>query len=506
MSNNEVLTSENVPSLEVRYTGELDLLATIPGHMWSTDPSGHFTYRNRSMETFFGAGFPRDLEDWLERVHKDDQRRVAEAWQTSIATGQLLETAHRLCGVDDKYRWFRVSGRPLRDVSGHVIAWHGQTIDIEEEKQDAVNLRSRSIELSLLVNLVPSHVWLLGPEGTTTMINKHMADFLGLDLSNAGDVEAVMDTIFHPDDAESVRRELGRCLATGDSFSMSYRLLRADGTFRWMLGRVEPIRDKDGNIVQWFGLCHDVEDQVQAAAALRRSAEQLAHAARAANLSQLAASIAHEINQPLTAVVTDSDVCVRWLSADPPNVERGKHAAEKVTQDALAALNIVGRIRALFRKQPQARTVEDVNRLVHEVVDLMSDEISANTTRVEMNLGVHLPAVPLDRVQVQQVLVNLIRNGIQAMDSTNPFRTLKIKSSSDPGNVVCIAVEDAGTGFAHPDRVFEPFFTTKSNGMGMGLPICRSIVEAHGGRLWVENNPSGGATVSFTLPASETAS
>ncbi|HEV7307444.1 PAS domain-containing sensor histidine kinase [Ensifer sp.] len=501
MSNNEALTNENGPSREVRDAGELDLLATIPGHVWSTDPSGRFTYRNRSMEAFFGAGLPRDLVDWLERVHKDDQRPVAETWQTSIDTGQPLETAHRLCGIDDEYRWFRVSGRPLRDVSGHIIAWHGQTIDIEEEKQDAVDLRARSIELSLLVDIVPSHVWLLAPEGTTTMINKHMADFLGLDLSNAGDVEAVMDTVFHADDAEPVRSALGRCLATGDSFSMSYRLLRADGTFRWMLGRVEPIRDKDGNIVQWFGLCQDIEDHVQAAAALRRSAEQLAHAARTANLSQLAASIAHEINQPLTAVVTGSDVCARWLSADPPNIERGKQAAERVAQDALAALNIVGRIRALFRNQPQTRTMEDVNRLVHEVVDLMSDEILANTTRLDLKLEIHLPAVPLDRIQVQQVLVNLIRNGIQAMDSTGPLRTLKIRSSSDPGNSICIAVEDAGTGFAHPDLVFEPFFTTKSNGMGMGLPICHSIVEAHGGRLWVENNPGGGATVAFTLPA-----
>ncbi|QRM55227.1 PAS domain-containing sensor histidine kinase [Sinorhizobium sp. BG8] len=504
MSNNEAPTNENAPSREIRNGGELALLETIPGHVWSTDPVGRFTFRNRSMESFFGGGFPRDLGDWLERVHTDDQRPVAETWQASIDTGQPLESAHRLCGIDDKYRWFRVSGRPVRDVFGHILAWHGQTIDIEDEKRAAEELRARSIELSLLVDIVPSHVWLMAPEGTTTTVNKHMADFLGLDLSNAGNVEAVMETIFHPDDSEPVRSELGRCLATGESFSMSYRLLRADDTFRWMLGRVEPIRDKDGNIVQWFGLCHDIEDQVQAAAALRRSAEQLAHAARAANLSQLAASIAHEINQPLTAVVTDSEVCVRWLSADPPNVERGKQAAERVTQDALSALDIVGRIRALFRRQPQTRTMEDINRLVTEVVALMSDEFSANMTRVDMELGVHLPTVALDRIQVQQVLVNLIRNGIQAMDGTNPARALKIKSTCDPANAILVSVEDAGTGFTHPDRVFEPFFTTKSNGMGMGLPICRSIVEAHGGRLWVENNLTGGATVSFTLPATET--
>ncbi|MGF6177734.1 PAS domain-containing protein [Ensifer sp. 4252] len=477
----------------------LDLLENIPGHVWSMDSAGRFIYRNRSMDAYFGGGL-FDHGAWLECVHSDDRRYVANSWQQSMETGEPFDNAHRLRGFDGEFRWFRASGRPSRDARARVTAWHGQTIDIEHQKKAEENLRARSVELSLLVDMVPSNLWRLTPDGTTTLVNRRMADYLGLDLPNVSDIASVMDTIFHPDDADAVYAELTRCLATGERFSMRYRLLRADGVYRWMSGRAEPLRDQDGTIVQWFGLCHDIEDQVQTTAALRRSAEKLARATQAANLSQLSASIAHEVNQPLAAIATDTDACLRWLSADPPNVERGKLAARRITQDVVAATEVISRIRALFQHEPQARTVEDVNRLIHEVLDLMSDEIVATTTRIDMDLDVHLPPVSLDRVQVQQVLVNLIRNGIQAMDATNPLRSLKIMSSSERPGTIRISVEDAGNGFKDPERVFEPFFTTKSNGMGMGLPICRSIVEAHGGRLWVANNGTIGATVAFTLP------
>lgn len=477
----------------------LDLLENIPGHMWSMDPAGRFIYRNRSMDAYFGGGL-FDHGAWLECVHSDDQRYVAATWQRSMETGEPFDNAHRLRGFDGEFRWFRASGRPSRDARGRVTAWHGQTIDIEHQKKAEENLRARSVELSLLVDMVPSNLWRLTPDGTTTLVNRRMADYLGLELSDVSDVASVMDTIFHPDDADPVYAELTRCLATGERFSMRYRLLRADGVYRWMSGRAEPLRDQDGTIVQWFGLCHDIEDQVQTTAALRSSAEKLARATQAANLSQLSASIAHEVNQPLAAIATDTDACLRWLSADPPNVERGRRAAQRITQDVVVAAGVISRIRALFQHQPQARTVEDVNRLIHEVLDLMSDEIAATTTRIDMDLDEHLPTVSLDRVQVQQVLVNLIRNGIQAMDTTNPLRSLKIMSNCEPPGTIRISVEDAGNGFKDPERVFEPFFTTKSNGMGMGLPICRSIVEAHGGHLWVTNNRTVGATVAFTLP------
>ncbi len=502
MSDNDGLTQDLPDCKGKRETSALafDLLDNVPGHMWSMDPSGYFIYRNRSMEAYFGPGLPRDQGDWIERVHIDDRRYVAASWQESIESGLPFDSAHRLRDQEGEFRWFRASGRPSRNAQNDIIAWHGQTIDIEHQKRAEESVRARSVELSLLVDMVPSNLWRLTPDGTTTLVNRRMADYLGLELSDVSDVASVMDTIFHPEEAEAVFAELTRCLATGERFSMRYRLLRADGMYRWMSGRAEPMRDQDGKIVQWFGLCHDIEDQVQATAALRRSAEKLAQATQAANLSQLSASIAHEVNQPLAAVATNADTCLRWLSADPPNVERGKLAAERIIQDVLAAADVVSRVRALFKHQPQPRTIEDVNLLVREVLDLMADEIAATTTRIDIELDQNLPKACLDRVQVQQVLVNLIRNGIQAMDITNPLRSLTIISTCECPDTIRISVEDAGSGFKDPERVFEPFFTTKTNGMGMGLPICRSIVESHGGRLWVTNNHLRGATVAFTLP------
>lgn len=503
MSDNCGPTEENEPDCngsQETSTLAFDLLDKVPGHMWSMDPSGCFLYRNRSMENYFGPGLPRDKVDWLERVHRDDRRYVATVWQESMKSGLHFDSAHRLRSAEGEFRWFRASGRPSKDVHGRIMVWHGQTIDIEHQKKAEETLRARSVELSLLVDMVPSNLWRLTPDGTTTLVNRRMADYLGLEVLDVSSVESVMDTIFHPDDADAVYAELTRCLATGARFSMRYRLLRADGVYRWMSGRAEPMRDQDGNIVQWFGLCHDIEDQVQTTAALRRSAEKLARATQAANLSQLSASIAHEVNQPLAAVATNADTCLRWLSTDPPNVERGKLAAQRIIQDVLAAADVVSRVRALFKHQPQARTMEDVNLIVHEVLDLMDDEIASTTTRVDIDLEPNLPKASLDRVQIQQVLVNLIRNGIQAMDIMSPLRSLKITSTRECPDTIRISVEDSGSGFNDPERVFEPFFTTKSNGMGMGLPICRSIVESHGGRLWVINNHSVGATVAFTLP------
>jgi C4-dicarboxylate-specific signal transduction histidine kinase len=265
--------------------------------------------------------------------------------------------------------------------------------------------------------------------------------------------------------------------------------------------RAAPLRNEAGRIVQWFGLCHDIDDQMHAEDALRRAAERLAQATQAASLAELSASIAHEVNQPLAAIVANSHACHRWLSAEPPNIERAKITAERITRDANAAADVVSRIRALFRRAPHAREAEDVNRLIGEVCRLMAGEIAAKDIRVGMNLAPDLPVIVLDRVQVQQVIVNLVRNGIEAMAGVaGDARSLQVRTSHDGFDAIRVEVCDAGAGFQDAGRAFEPFFTTKPDGMGMGLAICRSIIEAHGGRLWTANNETGGATVAFTLP------
>lgn len=487
------------------------LAESIPAHLWSADPLGRFTYMNQSMQAYFGttldevAFFLRgDQFGWRRYIHPDDYESVAAKWGHSLETGAHFDSEHRLRRDDGEYRWFRASGRPSYDGRGFINAWFGQTIDIEEQRRAEEDLRNRTAELSLLVDMVPSNLWRLTPDGTTTLVNKRMADFLGLEVLDQTTLETVMDTIFHPDDAAPVGNELGRCLLTGESFAMRYRLLRADGMYRWMSGRAEPMRDKDGQIVTWFGLCHEIHDQVQAEDALRRSAAKLAHATQAANLAELSASIAHEVNQPLAAIAADSDACTRWLCVDPPNVERAKLAAERITTAAVSAGDVVRRIRALFQHISQPRTLENANLLIEEVCRLMADEVGANAVRITTDLDPNPPMIALDRVQIQQVLMNLIRNGIQAMDKTEDgARSLDIRSCRDGSGAVRIEVRDAGSGFSDIERVFEPFFTTKKDGMGMGLAICRSIVESHGGQFRMTNNDARGATVAFTLSMEE---
>jgi len=237
---------------------------------------------------------------------------------------------------------------------------------------------------------------------------------------------------------------------------------------------------------------------------LRRASDKLTQATQVASLAELSASIAHEVNQPLAAIAANSDACHRWLSAFPPNIERAKITAERITRDANSAADVVSRIRALFRRSPDSRSREDINGLINGVCRLMAEEIAQHDSRLRTNLEPALPSVVLDRVQVQQVLVNLIRNAIESMDMVDSeTRAVYIRSCSEGPHAIRVEITDAGTGFKDPERAFEPFFTTKQKGMGMGLAICRSIVESHGGRLWAANNSTGGATVTFTLAVHE---
>ncbi|MCA1403993.1 hypothetical protein I6F26_15005 [Ensifer sp. IC3342] len=245
----------------------------------------------------------------------------------------------------------------------------------------------------------------------------------------------------------------------------------------------------------------DVDDEVGAQQALRRAYDRLAQATRAASLAELSAWLAHEVNQPLAAIVASSHACHHWLSAEPPNVERAKVTIERIIRSAGSAADIIVRIRALFRPAPQERSSGDVNGLIGEVCRLMADEIATKDVHIRTNLDPDLPSIALDRIQVQQVLMNLVRNGIEAMDAVvDSSRALQIRSCRDSPDAIRVEVRDAGTGFKDGERAFEPFFTTKQHGMGMGLSICRSIIESHGGRIWMADNETRGATVTFTLP------
>jgi hypothetical protein len=269
--------------------------------------------------------------------------------------------------------------------------------------------------------------------------------------------------------------------------------------YRWTDGRAEPLHDQGGSIVQWYGVCFDIDDEIRAQEALRRAQDKLARATQAASLAELSASIAHEINQPLAAVIANSHACQRWLTAIPPNVDRAQAATARIVRDANSAAEVIGRIRALFKQTGQVRTPTGINDVIVEVCELIVDEVAGKNIAVETDLNSTLPPVLVDRVQIQQVLINLMRNGIDAMELATTSRSLRIRSLRE-GDAIHVEVSDFGAGVEHPERMFEPFFTTKENGMGMGLAICRSILEAHDGQLWAMINEPTGTTLAFSLP------
>jgi C4-dicarboxylate-specific signal transduction histidine kinase len=288
-------------------------------------------------------------------------------------------------------------------------------------------------------------------------------------------------------------------LSTGEPYARKHRLRRFDGEYRWVETRAAAMRNAEGAIVQWNVICLDIENEVRAQEELRLAQERLARASQAASLAELSASIAHEVNQPLAAVVANSHACQRWLTAEPPNLERAQKTVERIIRDANSAADVVSRIRALFKQSVETRHATTLGNVIAEARALTAEEAARRRVRMDVDVESNLPPVALDRVQIQQVLVNLIRNGMEAMDTITSDRVLRIRVRR-MGDAVQTAISDRGRGVEFPDRIFEPFFTTKGQGMGMGLAICRSIVESHGGRLWAERNEPHGARFIFTLP------
>jgi len=373
-------------------------------------------------------------------------------------------------------------------------------------QQALLTLRESERQLREMIDAVPVNIWCLTREGTPSYFNKRLIDYFGQDVADIqtpgmSRLAATIKAVVHPDDAEALSERLNESLMTGKSFSFRYRLRRYDGIHRWIEGRAEPMRNRDGEIVQWYGLCLDIEDEIRTQGALRAAQDKLARATQVASLSELSASIAHEVNQPLAAIVATSHACRRWLSAEPPNLERAKITLERIIRDANSASDVVSRIRALFSQTGQARSPADMTEVISEVCRLMANELAMRNVHVETELAESLPPTLIDRVQMQQVLVNLIRNAVDALDTTaDGARAIRLRAVLDGDDTIRVEVRDVGAGVKEPERIFEPFFTTKQGGMGMGLAICRSIIESHDGRLWATDNKPRGTTFAFTLP------
>jgi C4-dicarboxylate-specific signal transduction histidine kinase len=279
------------------------------------------------------------------------------------------------------------------------------------------------------------------------------------------------------------------------------RILLPDGTARYIRTVGHPVLDASGDVVQFVGSSMDVSASRRAEEALRQAQADLAHVSRVTTMGELTASLAHEVNQPITAASTNANTCLRWLASDTPNIEEARAAAVRIVKDAKRAAEIVSRIRLLFKKGTTQQESMDVNEVIREMIVLLGSEAARYSISVRTELA-HLPQVMGDRVQLQQVMMNLMINGIDAMKNVDGTRELTIKSQRAENKELLVSVSDTGVGLPpqQSDQIFNAFFTTKPHGTGMGLRISRSIVESHGGRLWAAENSPHGASFCFTLP------
>jgi PAS domain S-box-containing protein len=497
-------------------------LNVIPAYTWYAAPSGGLTFVNKRTADYLGLpkdhhlrfgidiGAPWDAHIPL-LLHPDDREESRKAWSTCLRTGEAAEFSQRVRNAQGDHRWFLSRAEPLRADDGTLLQWVGVNLDIEELKRAEEGLRESECRLRQIIDTLPGMLWSNGPDGELTHVNQRILDYSGMRFEDF--LHLGWYKIHHPDDLSDVVNAFSHAMQTGTSYQTLSRLRRADGEYRWHHIRAEPLRDRQGRIVQWYGLSVDIDDAKKAEDQLQEEHERLsqlesdlAHMNRLSMMGELAASLAHEIAQPIAPARNNTRAAMHFLDRSAPDPGQVREALACVVDDADRAGAILDRIRAHIKKSPPRKESVDLNQAINDVIALAQGAIIKNRVSIQTRLAEGLPHVQADGVQLQQVVLNLTLNAVEAMSSVEKgTRVLAISTEQHPAGGVLVGVRDSGPGIdpQHLDRVFDAFYTTKSSGVEMGLSICRSIINAHGGRLWADVNASGGVVFQFTLPSAE---
>ncbi|MBY5406394.1 PAS domain-containing sensor histidine kinase [Rhizobium leguminosarum] len=486
------------------------IINSLPVLVWSARPDGSADFVNKSWLDY--AGRPADqILEWgfLDLYHPDDSPGMVDIWKRDLEHSDHTVLKGRIRGADGKYRWFYFSGRKLVDANG-VVRWFGVNIDIEDLqraenalRESEAALRESEHKLNLIINTIPAMAWSCTSDGRLEYFNRNLIDYVGLPSEEI--VGFGFYRMFHPDDVEPMRMAWDDIVASKKSRPVDARIRRADGEYRWFNLRQSPLLDPDGNVVRWYGVVVDIEDRKRAEESLRQSQSDLAHVTRMTATGELAVSIAHEVNQPLMAIVTNAGTCLRWLQPGHTDLEQARVAAERIVRDGHRAGDIITSIRAMAQKLPARIELTDFKPAVREVLDLLTGELQRRGIELSLDMAATPIEVVGDRTQLQQVVLNLVMNSAEAMTASSTAKHINIRCAVEE-QLVSVSVSDTGRGVPihELERVFEAFYSTKADGIGMGLSICRSIVEAHGGRIWASLGENGdGALFTFTLPMAE---
>jgi PAS domain S-box-containing protein len=447
----------------------------------------------------------------LDRVHPDDrasveQRKKMESAQTEWAES---EADFRIVVPGGNIKHLHSIAHQVMDGSGQVIQIIGTVMDVTERKRVEDSLRRSESHLAEAQRLTHTGSWAWRvADRKTVHLSEEFYRICGFDPAEGALTLEQCSERVHPEDRLQWKGIIERAIVEKADYDREFRIVLPNGMVKWIHTVGHPVLSNIGDLEGFVGSSTDITElkaAEQQHEKLRQLESDLAHINRVSTLGEMAASLAHEIKQPLAAAITSANTCIEWLGHEPPNLDRARAAAARIDQYGNRAAEIIDRIRSFYKKSPPQRELVDVNGIIHEMLTLLKGEATRSSIAMHTDLSAELPKIMVDRVQLQQVFMNLMLNGIEAMENSGGELTLK--SRLQDGQLQ-FSVSDTGVGVPAEkmDKIFSAFFTTKPQGSGMGLAISRSIVESHGGHLWASANGEGGATFHFTVPIQVTES
>jgi PAS domain S-box-containing protein len=491
------------------YHAEGERLARMGS--WAFNPSGRYDFWSEELFRIYGfdpiKGIPT-LDQYLRAVHPGDREFMAQTIQGMLAQGLGCNVKKRIVRPDGQVRYIHCVCVPIFD-NGRLSSIRGTAIDVTEQEhlshaQEHLTRELRRREAHLVeaqrLSRTGSFSWNFASD--EMIWSEETYRIFDCERTMKPALELVLQRI-HPEDRAGVRQLIEQVSDGGNDWDFEYRLLTPGGTVKHVHTVAHPSRDASGQL-EYVGAVMDVTNSRRADEELHQTRAQLARVARVTTLGELSASIAHEVSQPLAGIVSSGNACLHWLDNQPPNITTARQSVVRIIRDAERAGQIVGRVRNLVKKTPPQKIWLHINETVEEIISLTNMEVSQNRILLKAHLSNGVPLIFADRVQLQQVILNLVVNAIEALGTVSDGpRELLVCTEDGKLDGLLLTVADTGPGLdpAKLDEIFDAFYTTKREGMGMGLAVSRSIIEAHGGRLFARPNEPRGAIFRFTLPS-----
>jgi len=484
------------------------VIDAIPQQVYVFDADWTPLFANQREREYTGLTVEESRSEGIfaRKIHPDDLKKLEAIRERALREANPFELEARIKGKDGQYRWFLLQDNPLLDERGRVLRWYGTRTAIEEQIRAREALVRSEAYLSEAQRLTHTGSWAIDGRSRETLYwSEEMCRLFGFDPQQGLPTRDQAFERIHPDDRQRVIEQSDRTFREKVDYDVEFRVVLPDGSMRHIRALGHPVVNARGELTEVVGTDCDVTEGKRVEAErekLRQLEEDLAHINRVSVMGELAASLGHEIKQPLAAASINASACLQWLKREHPDLDEAREAASRMIEDVTRSVEIINRTSALYKKSALQREPVDVNEVVGEIVALLRPAAARSDVSIRSELAADLPKVMGDRIQLQQVLMNLLFNCIDAVKVVDGTREINVTSRRQGGDQLLVAVSDTGVGLpSEKGRIFDAFFTTKPDGTGMGLAISRSIIESHGGRLSAASNADRGATFSFTLPA-----